>query len=310
MRSFTLLPILVLVLLSTPVQGVETKALDVFRFGVSTVSFQGLNQNDTAAALKAWSMAIVKETGLKMRAEMTVFTRYADLREAFLAKRLDAATLNVAEIMALNVWPEVVFLPAMEGIVHVRYALIAHRDDNFPDAQAIVGRKLVMHASSRMVLAVSWLETVMAGAGRESLESKTNLPLPEPIDVESPSKAIFQVYFHQADAAVVTMDAFKLACDLNPQLGQTLRVMAVSPPFVPTVFIFQPTYPDPYRQIMEQTISQMHTTLGGRQLLTTFQSSSIERYPVSVLDSTRQFLITYRNLRQKGDARVALPQIE
>ena len=99
---------------------------------------------------------------------------------------------------------------------------------------------------------------------------------------ENPSKAILQVFFRQTDAALVTVDAFDLTCELNPQLRRDLVVLASSPPFITAFLIFRPGYR--LREKFETALLDLHMTPGGRQVLTVFQSSRMEKRPISVLD--------------------------
>lgn len=239
--------------------------------------------------------------------EMAVFNRFADLRSAFVQDRLDAATLSVEELMMLGVSSKTIFLPAMAEGIDVRYAIIVHGAGDVQAPKSLVGRKIALHESSRMVLALPWLETLMAETAVGGQEPIAVTSVFKPIHVENPSKAIFQVYFRQVDAALVTQYAFDLACELNPQLHRDLDVLAISPPFIPSVLMFRPTYQGPHREQIEAAINELHTTAGGRQLLTTFQCSDMERHPSSVLDATKAFLLRYKQLRQKPAAKALQP---
>lgn len=302
MKTFILLPLMIFIAVTALAQETDGRNMALFRLGVSAPTFGGLNRNDTAAALLAWSRAIIKEKDLNLRPEMTVFTQYADLRNALLQDRLDAVTLSVEEMMMLGVTPGVVFLPAMEEGIDVRYAIIVHGAAGVHAPASLTGRKIAMHDSSRMTLALPWLETLIADAPDEGQRSSAAPQIAELVNVENPSKAVFQVYFQQADAALVTTRAFELACELNPQLRKELKVLAASPPFIISVLMFRPSYQGEHRDELEAAINVLHTTAGGRQLLTTFQCSRMERHPLSVLDDTKAFLAGYRRWRENATA--------
>ena len=99
MKRLMLISIILVFSVAVPAQDRDSKNAALFRFGVTAPTFGGPNRNDTAAALLAWARAIVKEKHLNLHPQMTVFTRYADLRSAFLQDRLDAATLSVEELI-------------------------------------------------------------------------------------------------------------------------------------------------------------------------------------------------------------------
>ena len=272
----------------------ETRSAAVFHIGVSSRTFETVNRNDAAAALKSWAATVMREQNLLEQVEVKFYDAFEDLAKAFRQNRVHAVSTTVEECMLLGVEPEKIFLPATEKGPHVRYAIIVHRDGDITGLDGLMSRKLVTHQTQRMVLAQPWLEALQASqAARPVNRSLGNLTT-----VENASKSILQVFFRQAHAALVTEDAFALAGELNPQLRKDLRVLAMSSPFITSFFMFRPTWQGQSRERMEAAIMGLHTTPGGRQVLTVFQSSRMETQPGSILDPTRQFLAEYLRLKQ------------
>lgn len=260
----------------------------VFRIGVSSSGFDEVNRNDAAAALKAWAATVGKEQNLDGLLDVILLTSSVkDLRADLEAKRLDGLSVSVAEYMDLNLQVQNVYIPITEQGAEVSYAVVVRNDSEMSNLENLAKARMVMGKSGRMNLALPWLRALLAnGAGsREALLFK------DPILEENPSKAILQVFFHQADAALVIREAFDLACELNPQLREKLEVLAESPAFVVSFFIFPPGK-DGERgtEKLENAILDLHTTPGGRQVLTVFKSSRMEKFPVSILDNTIHFL--------------------
>ena len=283
-----------------PPKKAHAREQSVFRLATSDQTFGGFNKNDTAAALLAWARSIVKEKGLNVRAEMSVFSQFEALHGAFLSGEIDAASLNVREILKLGGMPEMVYLPVMEEGLFVRYAVIVHARKGIRDPGQLVGKNLSIHESVRMVYALDWLAMLLTEATGAVSPSTADHPRGTLIKVENTSKAILQVFFGQADAALVTSQAFDLACELNPQLGRDLAVLAVSQPFVPSAFVFRPGYQGWIREQLEAAIMDLPQTVAGRQLLTTFKCSRMEKHPASVLDSTVAFINKHKRQLQGG----------
>ena len=84
--------------------------------------------------------------------------------------------------------------------------------------------------------------------------------------------------------------------EMNPQLGNQLETVAVSPSVVPFVFCFRADYTSPIRKQILDAIANWHTTPAGRQILTIFQCDALEERPLSCLDSTLE-LLNSRSLR-------------
>ena len=84
--------------------------------------------------------------------------------------------------------------------------------------------------------------------------------------------------------------------ELNPQLGQQLKVLATSPELVPSGFCFRRDYNDPLRETIVKELQQIMSTPAGAQVLTLFQSGALEAQPVSCLDSAFELLATHERL--------------
>ncbi len=191
--------------------------------------------------------------------------------------------------MLLGVRPDYVYIPKQDHGVHVRYVLLVRRDGSVADLADLKGHELVVSDHQQMIFAGFWLESLLADvdgnrAGRRPMDQAK---------VATPSKAILRVFFQQALAALVTLEAFELACELNPQLRDELKVVRESPPLVTSFFLFRPDWHGVVRERLEEAVVNLHATPGGQQVLTVFQSSRMEKQPGSVLDSTRRFLERY-----------------
>lgn len=271
------------------------------RIGVSVASFAKINQNDAKSALKAWAETVVREQKLQVKPILILYETFEDLKRDFVQNRLDAASFTIAEFMLLPLKPNFVYIVSTPTGITVRYALVVRQDSGINGINDLSDRRLVTHETVRMFMVRPWLKSIIAD---HVLKKKvlTNLEY-----TDSPSKAILQVFFRQKDAAIVTVEAFELVCELNPQLKKDMKVIAVSQPLVPACFSFNPYSKGKSRQVMEQALSELHTTPGGRQVLNVFQSSKIDKYPYSILDETIQFLAKYGDNAQKSKPKGAKP---
>lgn len=263
-----------------------------FRMGLSYASFGNINHNDAQAALKAWADSFVKERALPLTVNVRLYERELEIVEAFLEENLDAMTLTTEEFMQLEVEPESIFLNVRGNDLYERYVIIVHRNSGISGPADLKGQKLIRHNSQRMVLALPWLEVLLADhSGGPIIKWLSDLT-----ETDNPSKGIFQVFFRQTDAAVVTKDAFEIACELNPQLQKDLMILEESPPFITSLMFIRPGYQGNSREKIESGILDLHNTTAGRQVMVVFQSLRMEKHPVSILDNTTQFLSRYHRL--------------
>jgi ABC-type phosphate/phosphonate transport system substrate-binding protein len=269
---------------------------NVFRMGVSSASFGQVNRNDANAALKAWSVSVSKERNLKQHVEVQLFDTEGDLLQAMARGEMDAATLIAESFMRVLPAPDVVLLPARHGLFTEQYVLLVHRDSGLVHLNDLKGRKLVRHDSPRTSLAQPWLENLLASnhlAGAREFMSEITA-------VETPSKAVLRVFFHQSDVCLVSSNAFAIACALNPQVRRDLAALAVSPPVVPAMLYFNNGYDPAAREEIEDAILNLYSTVAGAQVLTIFQADQFVKVTPSALAGTRQLVAEYTNLHPTG----------
>lgn len=269
----------------------EDGKVQVVRVGISPNTLGNVNRNDFFAAFKSWMSLVGKEKNLLLDTDVKEVVGEQNLRDAILQKKLDAFVITVEDSMALKIQPEFIFMPRRGKGVHVNYAVVIRSISGITDITGLKDIKIVTYDSGEMILGRTWLKVLLAGRGKGLYDINVT---------DNAGKCILQVFFKQSDAALVTQDAFDLACELNPQLKKDLTILAVSPPIVPNFFMFAPTFQGEFRETIEKALIDVHTTPGGKQVLSIFQSSRMEKHPASILEQSRKLLTEYQGLVNEG----------
>ncbi len=269
------------------------------RIGIAPGTWWGVNQTDAKAAITAWARTTFEQRRIVADVETTMFDTVEALHSALKTCEIDAVSMLADQFLALEsgLQPDEVFLGTKNRSFTEQYELLVHQDGGIMDVQGLAGQKLVLHASARTSLALQWIDTLLA---RRSLGPAAEV-LSNVTEIASPSKAVLKVFFKQADAALVTSNVFELACELNPQLRKQLRVLAVSPEVVPSLFFFRAGYTSSLRGQLELAIVALHETPAGQQVLTVFQSDGMTKRPLGCLEGTRQFLAEYARSKPRAD---------
>ena len=256
--------------------------------GIAPGTWRGVNRNDASAAITAWARTILRQRGIVANVETTLFETPEAMSQALKNGQIDAASMLTGQFLdlAAELQPEEVFLSTKNHGFTEQYELLVQQACGITNVTGLAGRRLLLQASARTSLAPQWFDTLLA---RQSLGSGEKM-LYDLIKLESPSKAVLQVFFHQADACLVTSNAFALACELNPQLRKELRVLAVSPEVVPSLFFFRCGYASTVREELEPAILELDHSPAGLQLLTVFQCDGMVKRPSACLAGTRQLL--------------------
>jgi hypothetical protein len=256
------------------------------RLAFSSNLFQNTDRNDAAAALKAWASAIAKERAINDNIEVRIMETSKELIYDFNHALIDAATVTSDELNSLTLKPTTVYLPLHENNPAIQYVLLV-RKDGVSSLEQLEPQSVNMYRGQEMTLAKMWV----TGLFTESSQPATKRILPLYFSLEdNVSQAIFKVFFHQTNAAVVTLDAFMLAAELNPQLAKELQILRKSGPLIPGVFIFRPNWIGPSHDLLTTSITELHNTPGGQQVLTVFKSSCIKKYPAEIMDETYAFI--------------------
>ena len=264
-----------------------------FRLGFSSATFTAVNENDAKAGIKVWARTLLSERGQPVDPEPVVLKDPEAINEALRGALVDAITLNTDEYWKLD--RELVTGPFIgglnEGRITEEYVLLVHRDSKWSSLESLRGRSLVFFQNSRMSLASVWLDTVLLEGGFTCATNFCQVTAHSKL-----TKVVLPVFFRQADACVVTLRGFKTMAELNPQVGQRLKVLATSPELVPTGFIFRRGYTDSLKETIVLELAKIKDSPAGQQVLTLFQSGSLEAHPLACLDRALALLETHRRM--------------
>src|ERR1019366_2578668 len=270
------------------------------RIGIGPGIWQGVNRNDASAAIKVWAKAILNQGENVLEVETHIFETPEAMSDALKQGQIDAVTMLSDDFLGLTpeLQPATVFIGTKAQAFTENYVLLVQRNAGISEVAGLAGRKLGCQSNARTSLALQWFDTLLA---RQSM-GPAEAVLGSLTKNDSPSKAVLQVFFHQADACLVTSNVFALASELNPQLRKELKILAVSPAVVPALFFFPPGYTNTLRQQMESAILSMRKTPAGIQVLTVFQSDGMVQCPLASLDGTRQLLAEYERVKNRPAA--------
>lgn len=265
--------------------GADRASGGVIRLGIGPNTWTGVNENDAEAAIRAWARSILAREGIRADAEVRRFNRPEGLAEAFGAGQLDCAALGTPDFLSIEarVGADSFYAAEREGEIAVRYVLLVRKNGAIHAWRDLRGRRLIIPRTIETCLARAWLDLTCRGLGLGGgIDALCRVR-----EVDKPMHAILPVFFGQADAGLVTSNAFQVAAELNPQLRQRLGVLAVSPPVIPTVFIVNQTAGSSMVPVIERAIPRLPRDPKGRQILALWQCDAIVRRPLSGLEATR-----------------------
>jgi len=283
-------------LLAPLTAGAETQKKR-FRVGFSRSMFTNVNENDAMAAFKVWSAVIAKERNVPTDPTPLVYNNLQEMSQALSAKTVDSIALNTEEYWKLRqlLDDQVFIVGSNEESFTEEYIVLVHRDSKIKRIEDLRGHSLNFYTNPRMALASIWLDTELMKQGLPPSQDFFRVANNSKV-----SNTVLPVFFRQKDACVVNRESFKTMCELNPQLGQHLKVIISSPELVPSGFCFRRSYNDSIRKLIVTELTQVMSTSSGNQIMTLFQLGKFEAKKLSCLDSAFDLLATHERLLGKA----------
>lgn len=265
-----------------------------FRLAFSSGMFTEVNENDARASMKLWMKKVAQEREIPIDPDPIIYSDVAAIDKSLRSHPPDGIGLTTEEYWLLSKAFKFdrLVVALNNGGIDEEYVLLTHRDKGASDIEGLRGRSLLVLNTPRMSLAMLWLDTLLLQkglapaaqyAGRVSYFNK-------------PSRVVLPVFFLQADACIVTRRHFETMSELNPQIGQKLRVLASSPHLVPSMFAFLAQSASPFKDRMLVEMKRLSDSPAGQQLLTLLQADSIEERPASCVDQSFGLISEYHRL--------------
>jgi len=265
-----------------------------FRLAFTTSMFTEVNVNDARAAMKVWIMTVAKEHNIPVDPELRIYRSVEELLQDCRTNEVDGFGLVTPEYARLSqtMTFDRLAVGFHNGSMIEEYVLLVRQDSGVDKLEQLEGRKLNVFESPRMDLGSIWLDSLVLQARHLHVA----VFFGQVKSFNKASKVALPVFFHQADACLLTRSSFLLMGELNPQLNQQMRILAVSPAMVPSCFVFRKDFVSPNRPQLLAEMSRMNETPAGQQILTLTQTDQIQEQPVSCLDSALALLARHEQL--------------
>ncbi|HEY3381209.1 MAG TPA: PhnD/SsuA/transferrin family substrate-binding protein [Vicinamibacterales bacterium] len=259
------------------------------RVGFVDAVFGEVNHNDARAALKAWSQRVIAAAGLAFEGDVKLFGDSAALKAAVDAGAIDIIVIETAEY--LRVFTQTsrrdwILAAERRGTPFESFVLLTRVDSGIRQFKDLRGRDVLVVGNALGGLVGSWLD-VLTGKEGDRIAAEFFGVINKRTQV---SKAVLPVFFRQAAACVVTRAAYQTMCELNPQLGHQLRIVAESAPVVTGIACLVRHYDPKVQDRIEQAVLNLNVSPGGQQVMTLFQFDKLVRQPPTCLDSARSLL--------------------
>ncbi|MFN7938172.1 MAG: PhnD/SsuA/transferrin family substrate-binding protein [Bryobacteraceae bacterium] len=237
------------------------------RFGISDSLTGQMNLADARAAMQVWLKRISQDVGLTLVYPPSVFEPFAALSSALRTGNLDGFIANIFEYRQVRglLDPSTVIIPVQKD--QLRYVLLTRAEESQKGITVLRGRKLLLLDNLYTSLAPLWLANFL----EEEVHQQPDSFFASVTKKEKANHAILPVFFGQADACLVTAQAFHTLCELNPQVALRLKPVATSPEVATMLWCFSRNAGSEELRRLTRIIEGIAGTPVGRQVMTLFQ---------------------------------------
>lgn len=265
--------------------------------GFSTKAFVNVPREDIRVAVRILSQKVARNT--VGSATSQIYDSLSDIERDLEEKKLDAVALTPEDFLALRqrIPLDPVMVTATSKGHEVKLLLLARKDCPIRSFRELKNRAISIPAKVVQYgnMYFTWIETLLMREGFSNLEtffSSVN-------EAQTPSRALMQVFFRQADACVVTDQVFDLATELNPQIGRELTVIARVDKLAGGIIVFRNDLQEDRKQKLREALRTLHEGQEGRQLFVLFQLNRLIPYRPEYMQATQLFFDEYRSLERQ-----------
>lgn len=274
-----------------------------FRVAFSTSIMAKVNENDARAAVKVWADNLIKERGIQGTAVTTILSP-TEVAQALNADRLDGAVLATPEFLTVDPHKiSHILIAAHADGTHEEYLLLVHQASGLTNLASLRNRRLLFLQDYRTSLALPWLDVLLH---RERLPS-ADQHFGGITGKDKPALVALPVFFRSADACLINRRSFEVLKELNPQVGKQLRVLATSPKLLDGVCCIAAGYTSPVKAQIIDALLHIKDSVAGEQIATVFQFGRLVESSDASLQSARELLAEYKQLRGKTNSHLRLP---
>ena len=274
---------------------------------ISQETLGGANINDARAAYKIWTQEVTRHLGtVHAVVDPQIFLPSEELLRDVRVGTVDCYGITALEYMKIADVTDPNFILLQDSLADgMEYLVVVHSQSPYHSIADLHGAQMIAHHHPDLVLAPAWIETTLAASSLPpaqkffaNLSSRDNI-----------NQVALPVFFRRADAACLARRSWDTAVELNPQLGRSLRIVAVSPKLVPIFVAFRRHCSDAGRAALIDAILNITSVPAGQQIVALYQShsfvvrtSAVLRTTVDMLTEYQRFLARTRDRREDSRA--------
>lgn len=267
----------------------------------SSSLFDGVHVIDVRASTQAWVDSLGEKQSIGKAAPVQILENSRSLSDAVDSDSFELGVISATELLQIA-HPEKLeprYVLGNGGALQ-SLLLLVRSDSGITSLAQLRNKDIFLPENRYASLTAYWLDTLlMEGQLAPSKEHffsaiKTH---------EKATCVVLPVFFDKCDACIVSDKTFKLMCELNPQIGNKLTPLEMSPPYLCSLVCFRTEGDPELKRKLGIAVSTLHESIGGAQVLMSFHSDKYVEFQPGQLDNTASLLRRYKTLKAGYDAK-------
>lgn len=266
-----------------------------YEIGYSAKIFQNVSVTDATVGTQVVVRKIIDKTGLAIKTTTQIYNDTETIVEALNYKGLDLIALLPEDYLRIRsaVAIEPYLIAEVRGNIFDEFILLARAGDGITQLSDLADKRIQIYAGVEGDLPGIWLDVLLMRAKLPQYQKFFS----EVKKTQTESQAALPVFFDQADAAIITQIGFNTLVELNPQIGQKLKILTTSPGYANGLFcINRHQGPGHNRNRLAKAMCELHLTPEGKQMLTLFKVSRFHLFKDADLENIISLLNEYELL--------------
>jgi ABC-type phosphate/phosphonate transport system substrate-binding protein len=270
--------------------------------GFMRTCFLGVNRNDAEGAFRVLCEMVGHKRGYEVTTRTAMYDSAAEIRSAIQGGTVNLAIIDSWKYLGMDLGDrlEALFVTSDQGKVGRKYLLLTQRASGVSSLADLRGKDILELEVANTSVGQAWLDTLLQ---QQQQEQQTTF-FGAVKFVGKPSLAVLPVFFGKQPACLVDHFSYELMCELNPQVGQSLRVVAGSEPYADNVVcLTRGGWPsDKARKDVIDVLAQLHQDPAGQQILTLFKVGPMIPFQESLLETVKTLRASHAQTRNPNHA--------
>jgi len=214
-------------------------------------------------------------------------------------RKIDYLTLNSIEYCRLREKYRIEgFIAGIQNKSVTKKLVLVTRKNQINSLRDLKNKKIIIDQANSGDIPFIWLDTLLL---------KAKLPVHQKFfasvkKTNKPSQSVMPVYFGQdADACILTENAFNVISELNPNIAEKLVVLIVSPAFLSNIFCATPSTARDMKKRLFDLIGDMNVNPKTKQGMALFKMDSLVPFEQEYIKSVEDLIREYDELIKRSE---------